>query len=68
MLYLPIGGSLGYEAVVFLDRINHCSNKSISRENISESRLFMLSNYGFYLFLVKLSIHFNRIQENVDRG
>ena len=67
VLYLPIGGGLEYEGVVFLDRIVNCHNKSISREHLSKKRLFSLSNYGHYLLLMKLSIHFCRIQEKVDR-
>ena len=68
MLYLPIGGALSYEGIVFLDRINHCDNKSILRDNITERRLFMFSNYGFYLLLIKISIHFTRMQEQQDRN
>jgi hypothetical protein len=30
--------------------------------------LFTLSNFGFYLYLLKLSIHFTRIQEKIDRS
>ncbi|TAG88973.1 MAG: hypothetical protein EAZ20_07480 [Bacteroidetes bacterium] len=67
ILYLPIGGGLKYEGIVFLDRICHCDNKSINRTDVKTRRLFSLSNYGFYLFLLKLSIHFTRIQEKVDR-
>jgi len=68
IFYLPLGSSLGYEAIVFLDRINNCDNKSISRENLSQRRLFVLSDYGFYLFLTKLSFHFSRVQEKIDRN
>jgi hypothetical protein len=67
ILYLPIGGGLYYEGVVFLDRINNCQNKVIIRENLSNERLFSLSNYGHYLLLTKISIHFSRLQENIDR-
>lgn len=31
-------------------------------------RLFSFSNYGFYLFLVKLSVHYCRFREGVFRG
>ncbi len=31
-------------------------------------RIFTLSNYGFYIFLFKLSVHFSRFRENVFRG
>ena len=68
IFYLPKGGKLEDESLVFLDRINSCQNASISRENLSNRRLFTLSNYGLYLFLFKLSIHFTRFMDSVDRG
>ncbi len=67
ILYLPKGAKLPEECIIFLDRILHCDNKSIQRKGISNQKIFVLSNYGFYLFLIKLSIHFTRIQEKVDR-
>jgi hypothetical protein len=67
ILYLPKGGKLPEECIVFLDRLNHCDNNSVSRENISKNKIFILSNYGFYLFLIKISIHFTRIQEKINR-
>ena len=68
ILYLPPGGSLDYEGIVFLDRINNCQNTSIERDKLKTKRLFNLSNYGHYLLLTKISIHFSRLQENVDRN
>jgi len=67
ILFLPKGHRLPEDCIVFLDRLNNCSNKTISRENLKTKRLFVLSDYGFYLFLIKLSIHFTRIQEKVIR-
>ena len=67
IFYLPKGDKLPEDCIVFLDRINHCDNRSLSRENLNPSRIFILSNYSFYVFLVKLSIHFTRIQEKVER-
>lgn len=55
------------EGIVFLDRINNCSSSYLDRDELSKNRLFSLSNYGWYLFLFKLSIHFTRMQEKVDR-
>lgn len=68
ILFLPIGSGLQYEAIVFLDRINNCSNSAYPRLNLQNSRLFTLSTYGHYLLLTKLSIHFSRLQERVDRN
>lgn len=55
------------DSIVFFDRVVNFPNKLISRENLKEKRLFTLSDYGSYLFLLKLSIHFTRIQDKVER-
>ncbi|KJR42104.1 hypothetical protein MCHI_001995 [Candidatus Magnetoovum chiemensis] len=67
IFYLPQGSILDDEYIVFLDRLLHCKNNAIDRTKISERKMFSLSNYGFYIFLFKLSIHFNRFQEGIDR-
>lgn len=68
ILYLPLGGGLDYEGIVFLDRINNCQNTIIEKSDLNAKRLFTLSNYGHYLLLTKISIHFSRLQERVDRN
>ena len=67
ILYLPEISDLK-ESIVFFDRIMSIDNSFIDRENLENNRLFSLSDYGFYLLLFKLSIHFSRIQEKVNRG
>lgn len=68
IFYLPpIDGKLD-ESFVFFDRINNCHSNYIKRDELGKSRIFTLSNYGIYLFLFKLSIHFTRIQDGVDRA
>lgn len=66
IFYLPKTEDLD-DSIVFLDRVNNCSNKYIDRDTIFHKRLFTLSDYGFYLFLFKLSIHFTRIKEGIER-
>ncbi|SFD87207.1 hypothetical protein [Thermophagus xiamenensis] len=67
IFYLPkIEGKLD-DSIVFFDRVCNFPNKLISRENLKEKRLFTLSDYGCYLFLLKLSIHFTRIRDKVER-
>jgi hypothetical protein len=68
ILYLPPGGNLNYDGIVFLDRINNCPNKLVSRNKLKEQRLFILSDFGLYFFLLKISIHLTRIQEKIDRN
>lgn len=68
ILYLPaIEGELN-ESIVFLDRVQNCSNSYVESPKIPRLRLFTLSDYGAYILLLKLSIHFTRIQDKVERG
>jgi hypothetical protein len=66
ILYLP-SNSNTKESIVFLDRINNSPTNVITKGNLKKRRIFTLSNYGFYLLLLKLSISFTRIGEGVNR-
>jgi len=68
IFYLPGGGKLNSDSFIFFDKINSCDNSTIDRQQLAKTRLFSLSNFGLYLFLFKLSIHFSRIREGIDRG
>lgn len=67
MFFLPAGGPLEEEHVVRLDDI-HSLPISMFQKNIEREKLFTLSNLGFYLLAFKLSIHFCRLQEKVNRN
>lgn len=67
IVFLPKGSKLQNDSIVFLDRVNNYPLGKISIEDLKSKKLFVLSNYGLYVLLIKLSIHFTRIQENVDR-
>jgi len=66
--YLPKGGSLEDDSIAMLDKICSCDSEFINRKSVKDIRLFTLSQYGLYFFLIKLSIHFTRIREGVDRA
>lgn len=67
IFYLPkLDGRLE-ESIVFFDRVCNFPNKLVDRGKLKEKRVFTLSDYGAYLFLLKLSIHFTRIQDKVER-
>lgn len=68
MFYLPRNSALGEEGVALLDRINNCDLQKLDVAKLTKTRLFTLSDYGFYLFLFKLSIHLTRIREGVARS
>ena len=66
IFYLPNKSSILPESIVFLDRINNY-DINFFRNRWKELRLFTLSDYGFYLFIYKLSIHFTRMREGIER-
>lgn len=68
IFFLPKWSELEHDSLVFLDRLSSCSNDFVPVEKLRELRLFTLSQYGHYLFLFKLSVHFTRIAEGVERG
>lgn len=68
IFYLPKGKMLENESIVFFDKVNNCSSSFLERDKLFDKRIFSLSQYGFYLFIFKLSIHFTRVQENINRG
>jgi hypothetical protein len=67
IFYLPPISDCLEESIVFFDRICNCSSSYINRSKLSKQRIFTLSDYGAYLFLLKISIHFTRIQDSVER-
>lgn len=66
MFYLPKGGSLDDEYVALLDDLHTVPVQAF--ECVAErKKLFTLGQVGFYLFLLKLSVHFCRFHEEVTR-
>lgn len=66
MFYVPKGAALEEDCIALLDDLH---TVPLVRFNKSEDRkkLFTLGTVGFYLFLFKLSVHFCRFHENVQR-
>lgn len=66
LFYLPAGESLEEDYIVHLD---HAHSMPVIAHSKSEDRekLFTLSNTGFYMLVLKLSIHFCRLNENINR-
>jgi len=65
LFYLPECSGRFPELVVSLDDVH-----SIPRhvfDTTEGGRIFCLNFYGFYLFVLKLSIHFTRVQEGMNR-
>ncbi len=68
IFYLPKGADLDDEYIALLDDVHTIPFASFAAEqNTKRTKLFTLSDAGFYLFILKLSIHFCRFSENVAR-
>ena len=67
IFYLPEFDGVIEESIVFLDRVVNSSIEQISLEDLDEERIFTLSDFGFYVLVFKISVHFSRIRENVER-
>jgi hypothetical protein len=66
LVYLPKGSALDEDYVALLDDIHTVPYKAFGARN-EKKKLFTLSNVGFYLFVLKLSVHFCRLHEEVVR-
>ena len=66
IFYLPKSGGTP-EVIVQFDDIA-AQPIGIFTETGERKKLFRLNNYGFYIMLMKLSIHFTRFGEELDRG
>jgi hypothetical protein len=69
IFYLPPYQTSGSDYIVLLDYIFQFPAQELTRllPDISEERLKSLSNFGFYLFIFKLSYHLCRLPEEPDR-
>lgn len=66
IFHLPAGAFLDEDYVVRLDEV-HSMPLAAHAANVDRQKLFTLSNTGFYMLVLKLSVHFCRLQENVNR-
>jgi hypothetical protein len=67
IFYLPSDSEAGPERIALLHDIHTVPLPSFQNDQGKE-RLFSLSDVGFYLFIFKLSVHFCRLHENIDRS
>lgn len=68
VFYLPEYAGKMEESIVYMDRIVNIGNGTIDRTTLPDQRIFTLSDFGAWLFVLKLSIHFSRVQDKVARG
>ena len=65
LFYLPTGANLSEDHIALLDDLHTLPLRMF--QNADRPKLFTLSQAGFYLFVVKLSIHFCRFSEGISR-
>ena len=66
VFFLPGTGPLNEDCIALLDQIQSIP-LSHFKDDAEVSRLASLSDIGFYLFMFKLSFHFCRFHEDIDR-
>jgi hypothetical protein len=66
IFYLPAGAGLEDEYIAHLDDV-YSYPASVLLSNEKRQRLFALTTAGFYLFIIKLTVHFCRLHEGVLR-
>lgn len=67
IFFLPEGGQLSEDYIINFDDISSMP-ASLHMESKEREKLFTLSDTGFYLLVFKLSVHFCRLQENINRS
>lgn len=67
LFYLPQGAGLEEDYIALLDDLHTVPYKHFSEQS-GKLKLFTLGQVGFYLFLLKLSVHFCRFHEEVHRS
>ncbi len=66
IFFLPAGGALQEDYVVRFDDVYNMPVAAHAKSGDRE-KLFTLSNTGFYMLVLKLSVHFCRLQEKINR-
>ena len=66
MVFIPAGANVPEDMVALLDRVQSLSVKDFLHAD--PSRLAVLTQRGFWVLLVKLSMHFLRPHEGVERS
>lgn len=67
LFYLPKGANLEEDFVALLSEVHTVPYRTFDA-CVGKQKIFTLSQVGFYLFLLKLSVHFCRFHEEVDRN
>jgi hypothetical protein len=67
LFFVPSGSGLQQDHIAILDDV-HTMPAAVYLDGAQKMKIFTLSQSGFWLFVLKLSIHFCRFHENVIRA
>ncbi len=67
IFYLPAGSTLGEDYIVRFDEVQSMTMAGHAASDNRE-KIFTLNNTGFYMLVLKISVHFCRLQENINRS
>lgn len=67
MFYLPRGSGVEDDSIVLLGDV-HSIRLEFLRSRPQFKRLFSLNQFGHWLLLFKISVHFCRFHEQIDRS
>lgn len=69
LFYLPPNHINNKEYIVRLDKIYWLPQTELedTKKNLGNSRFITLSNWGYYLFITKVSFHLCRVPEEIER-
>jgi len=69
LIYVPHPDNTKEGFLAFLDKAFHVAPSVVKKlcDNLESERYITLSNFGSYLFIVKLSFHFCRVPEEIER-
>lgn len=70
LFYIPPNDINGKDYMVFLDKVSWFPSSELLNDDVelNSLRFISLSNFGFYLFILKLSYHLCRLPEDKDRN
>lgn len=70
LFYIPKNEKNENDYMVFLDKVSWFPATELINDEVklNDLRFISLSNFGFYLFILKLSYHFCRLPEEADRS
>lgn len=68
LFYISENG--GKEYIALLDKVFWFPTEELNSylDEINTNKLFSLTHFGYYLFLLKLTFHFSRFPESLDRA